>query len=454
MGLRAKIILVVSLVVALSFLGASMLTVRQSEQLMLDAVKVRGRALLEAMASPCAIGMANGDFESVDNYLGQVSEAHVASALGIEHVLILDERGRVYSHSDPTQFGTTPVGPFYARALRAQGPTFHRLELPGRAPLLEAAAPIMAGVRWGTLVVGFSLAREEATMARVRQRVLVTALGLAGASALVVFLLLTFAVLAPLQRLAGAAEALARGELERRLRVNGRDELAQLGRRFNHMAEELSAHTYDLENRVRERARDLIKKNEELSQVNQQLAEAVGLLEKLAITDGLTGLYNRRRFEEALLQEIRRNLRREHPFGLLMIDVDHFKDYNDAHGHQAGDEVLRRLAQLFHQTFRTLDLVARYGGEEFVVLLLETELPGARVAAEKIRAAVAGALFPFGGDQPSGRVTISVGVAAFPEHAQEPEGMVAAADQALYAAKHQGRNRVVAATRQEAGKHA
>jgi diguanylate cyclase (GGDEF)-like protein len=452
MGLRAKIILVVALTVALSFLGAGMLTVRQSEQLLLDAVQVRGQALLAAMASPCAIAMANGDFESVDNYIGQMSDHQLAHTLAIEHVFILDERGRVYSHSDPTLFGTTPPGEFYARAQKARGPIFRRLALPGHAPLLEAAAPIVAGVRWGTLVVGFSLAREEATLVSVRQRILITTLGLAGASALVVFLLLTFAVLAPLKRLAGAAEALARGELERRLHVRGRDELAQLGRRFNHMAEELAAHTHDLENKVRERAHDLIQKNEELSQVNEQLAEAVDLLEKLAITDQLTGLYNRRRFEEALLQEIRRNLRREHPFCLLMIDVDHFKDFNDAHGHQAGDEVLRRLAQLFHQTFRTLDLSARYGGEEFVVLLLETHIAGATVAAEKIRSAVAGAVFPFGGDQPGGRVTISVGVAAFPDHAQDPEGMVAAADQALYAAKHQGRNRVAVAV-QEAGKN-
>jgi len=442
MGLRAKIILVVSLVVAASFLGAGMLTVRQSEGLLLDAVQVRGRALLAAMGTPCAIAMASGDFESVDSYLGQLSEHAIARDLAIEHVMILDPRGKVYAHSDPTLFATSPPGAFYAQALRSRGPVFHRLTRPGLPPILEAAAPIVAGVRWGTLVVGFSLSREEATLAQVRQRILLTALGLAGASALVVFLLLTFAVLAPLQRLAGAAEALARGELERRLKVHGRDELAQLGRRFNHMAEELAAHTHDLENKVRARAHDLIQKNEELSEVNTRLAEAVGLLEKLAITDGLTGLYNRRRFEEALLQEVRRNLRREHPFGLLMIDVDWFKQYNDAHGHPAGDEVLRRLAQVFRDTFRTLDLTARYGGEEFAVLLLETEVRGATVAAEKIRAAVAGTVFPFGADQPGGRLTISVGVAAFPEHAQAPDTLVEAADRALYAAKRQGRNRV------------
>jgi diguanylate cyclase (GGDEF)-like protein len=445
MGLRTKLVLVVSTVVAAAFAGAGVLTIRQLEESLLRGVETRARALLSAMSPPCAIAMGEGDFETVDNYLGQASQGEVAQTLALRHLMILDPRGRVYAHSEPTRFGERPEDPFYARALHSPEPLFRHRREPGQPALLEAAAAISSGVRWGTLVAGFDLAREERQLVAARHRVLLAALGLGGAAALVLFVLITISVLAPLRRLAETAEALARGERDRRIHLRGRDELAQLGRRFNRMAEELSLQTHGLEAKVRERAAQLIEKNEELSVVNERLAEAVTLLERLAVTDGLTGLYNRRKFEEALLLEVRRNLRRDHPFGLLMMDVDNFKHYNDAHGHPAGDEVLRRLAQVFRQTFRSLDLVARYGGEEFVVLLLETELQGASVAAEKIRAAVEAAEFLHTREQPGGRLTLSVGVAAFPEHGHSPEDVLESADRALYAAKRSGRNRVVTA---------
>ncbi|MGQ9823932.1 MAG: diguanylate cyclase [Desulfotomaculales bacterium] len=164
-----------------------------------------------------------------------------------------------------------------------------------------------------------------------------------------------------------------------------------------------------------------------------------------ASKDPLTGLDNRRQLMEALRNELRRAVRYCTPLSLLMLDVDHFKAYNDTHGHPAGDEVLRRLARLLEQNIRTYDRVARYGGEEFVVLLPHTDPKGAFAVAEKLRLLVERTSFPGEETQPEGRLTVSIGVASFPDHASQEDALLAAADRALYAAKAAGRNRVAAA---------
>ncbi|HWN70963.1 MAG TPA: GGDEF domain-containing protein, partial [Haliangium sp.] len=146
--------------------------------------------------------------------------------------------------------------------------------------------------------------------------------------------------------------------------------------------------------------------------------------------------------QQHLQREIERSKRNRLPLSLLMIDVDHFKQYNDRHGHPAGDGILRRLARLMDADRRTNDLCARYGGEEFVMLLVDTEKHTAARVAERLRRRVADHAFPHAGTQPGGRLSISVGVASFPGDSSSAAGLVEAADQALYQAKRQGRNRV------------
>ncbi|MBI2469032.1 MAG: GGDEF domain-containing protein, partial [Candidatus Rokubacteria bacterium] len=129
------------------------------------------------------------------------------------------------------------------------------------------------------------------------------------------------------------------------------------------------------------------------------------------------------------------------PFAVLMVDIDRFKQYNDSHGHLAGDQLLSRIAALFKETTRTIDYVARYGGEEFLVILHEVGADGALPAAERIRTRVAGEKFGPADQQ----VTVSIGIATFPEHGDSPEAIIARADAMLYEAKRGGRNRVVLA---------
>lgn len=175
-----------------------------------------------------------------------------------------------------------------------------------------------------------------------------------------------------------------------------------------------------------------------------KLGDTLEALRLLATHDELTGLLNRREFDRLLALETERARRFALPLGLLMADLDHFKGINDQHGHQAGDEVLREVAQRLQRQVRSVDWAARLGGEEFGFLLVQAEGSSAGAAAERLREAIAGTPIVAQGQALS--VTISVGVAVLPNHGLTGAELMVAADQALYAAKRAGRNRVVAHT--------
>jgi len=179
--------------------------------------------------------------------------------------------------------------------------------------------------------------------------------------------------------------------------------------------------------------------------VEIRLRESLAEQSELAARDSLTGLYNRRTFDYRLADEIRRARRYNRPLVLIMIDIDHFKNYNDQHGHVHGDRVLQDLAKVLVNSVRATDFVARYGGEEFAIILPETNKTSSMSAAEKIRAAVAAHPFPLGNSQPGGMLTLSLGIANYPEDMPDGDALVERADQALYHAKHTGRNRAVMA---------
>jgi diguanylate cyclase (GGDEF)-like protein len=164
----------------------------------------------------------------------------------------------------------------------------------------------------------------------------------------------------------------------------------------------------------------------------------------LSITDPLTGLVNRRYLEERLSEELERSKRHRFAMSFLMIDIDFFKEYNDQHGHPAGDLALEMTAQCLKSALRSADVAARYGGEEFSVLLPQTNISEAHVIAERIRRRVERTQYPHGKSQPHGAVTVSIGISAFGPRLDTPAQVVAAADHALYVAKSHGKNRVEA----------
>ncbi len=161
--------------------------------------------------------------------------------------------------------------------------------------------------------------------------------------------------------------------------------------------------------------------------------------EEAAFTDHLTGLANRRRFERQLEREVARMSRFGHPFSLLMLDIDSFKNLNDSYGHDAGDEAIRRISRVLREGTRGIDLAARIGGEEFAILLVETNRNGGLEVAERLRMAIKALEIP-----QAGHITGSFGVAECPGDAQTSADILKAADVALYEAKRNGRDRVVA----------
>jgi diguanylate cyclase (GGDEF)-like protein len=169
-----------------------------------------------------------------------------------------------------------------------------------------------------------------------------------------------------------------------------------------------------------------------------QNAHYVERVKQLAYLDGLTGIFNRRFFELRIVDEIERARRYGTAMAVIMSDIDQFKKLNDEFGHLLGDEVLRQVSSLFQQNLRKIDVVCRYGGEEFALLLTQTSAEQAVAVAEKLRKMVEGWHFP---GVPR-MVTVSAGVAAFPDHGASRDELVRAADNALYCAKQSGRNRI------------
>jgi diguanylate cyclase (GGDEF)-like protein len=184
------------------------------------------------------------------------------------------------------------------------------------------------------------------------------------------------------------------------------------------------------------RVRSLLKRKN----MHDRLLEKYWTARQQATLDSLTGLANHGFFQKHLAAEMERARRFREPLGLLMIDVDSFKQYNDMNGHPAGDEVLKTIAVLIQKTVRTSDLAARYGGEEFAVVLPRTDRKGTLVTAGKILRAVSDHSFRHGEKQPEGRVTVSIGASAAPPEGIDPQRLVAAADDALYVAKGAGKN--------------
>jgi diguanylate cyclase (GGDEF)-like protein len=190
---------------------------------------------------------------------------------------------------------------------------------------------------------------------------------------------------------------------------------------------------------------------EVITQLTERIADRASLaladiklrdsLRTQAIEDPLTGLYNRRFMEAAVLREITRARRDNEPIGVVMIDIDRFKKFNDTYGHQAGDEMMREVGRVIRSHVRAGDLACRYGGEEFVIILHKAPGEVSRQRAEQLRSAI-GSLHFAQGSERGQRVTVSIGVATFPENGASWEALLKAADEALYAAKQAGRNRV------------
>ncbi len=184
--------------------------------------------------------------------------------------------------------------------------------------------------------------------------------------------------------------------------------------------------------------------NGQVQHLNSELREANEKLHHISTEDSLTGLYNRRHFDDRIEQEIARTLSFGRDLALAMVDIDFFKNYNDSIGHPAGDKALATIGEFIRKSIRETDLAFRYGGEELVIIMPETTRESAISVAERIRGAVEKQPFDGESSQPNGSLTVSIGVAVLEGGSKNKEEFVSAADKALYKAKSLGRNKVVA----------
>lgn len=237
--------------------------------------------------------------------------------------------------------------------------------------------------------------------------------------------LLSLSIIGPLTRLTEGAARVAGGDLSVEIAADPPREIERLATMFNTMVAYLR------------------EAQQELTSVNLALNERNQDLEAISSTDALTGLHNRRRMLDALNTEVARHGRHGRSFSIVMVDVDHFKKYNDTYGHPAGDALLKKVGGVLKSSLRTNDFAARYGGEEFLILLPDQDQKGAVEVAERIRQRIEAETEDKANKRQA--VTASLGVATFPESGRTADPLLANADAALYRAKHSGRNRVLTA---------
>lgn len=218
-------------------------------------------------------------------------------------------------------------------------------------------------------------------------------------------------IILPINRLMGGVRKFAEGNFTTQVPVTSQDEIGELSQAFNVMALNIK---HDRQK-----------------------------LTALTIMDEKTGLFNFRHFKQAINEEMKRAERYNRNLGLIMIDIDYFKHYNDTNGHQMGDLLLKELANILKESVRETDMVARFGGEEFIILLPETTRMQSTQLAENLRLRIQNHIFPMEEKQPNKDLTVSIGVAFYPfKSVVSPDTMLEKADQALYKAKKKGRNRV------------
>ncbi len=444
-GTRLALLAAGAVLLTMALAGGAM-TRAMSETYREDA-RMRAASLLGTLAVPCAMSLAVHALDRLDGYLTEVTRVG-GEHMHVMQVAMLDAAGHVIARSasgtdahSRRDEGDVLDGEFMNKAAIADDALWREV-VDGRGNgVLLVSMPAVSGLRWGTLVAAFDLRPVQVRTAWARRALAGFSLALAVVLALVLYVGLMRMVVRPVRVLADAAAAIQQGNLSARAGLQRSDELGRLSLVFDNMADEVERATQSLEAKVAERSAEVRRKNGELEELNHQLQKAVAELARLARTDALTNVHNRRHFAEVIEHEVAQSSTRTTT--LLMIDVDHFKRLNDAFGHPCGDVVLREIATILSLGLRSADVLTRYGGEEFAAILLETGPEQGMEVAERLRHAIESHDFAAATGKPVGQVTVSLGVATHPLHASTPEELIGRSDEALYLAKAAGRNKVV-----------
>lgn len=422
MRISTKVALSISVVVAVAGAMATTVALSVQEQERRAEFAAKSIETLQLLAASVGASVAEQRHERVQALIDNVANQKDKFPQ-VTDLVVIDLHGRVLAALDPTRFNDVVEDSDLASDLALHDPRARQ-----EKGALSVVVPLRTTHHHGVIRARFEQERLALSIAQQKRDagVLVVATMLLVAVAL--DWILRRLVASRITKLAQTAGALSAGRLTVRANASGKDEIAALGHSFNRMAGALQHYTDDLEQIISERTDDLQKANRRL--------------EQLAITDQLTGLANRRHFDENARRALEVARRNERPLSVVLADADSFKTINDRHGHAVGDAVLQCIARVMADNARKADLVARVGGEEFAVLMPEAGVGLARQGAERMREALERTVHlqvPQLGDS---AMTASFGVAAYERADDRLEDLLSAADTALYRSKTAGRNRV------------
>ncbi|ADC70617.1 diguanylate cyclase [Thioalkalivibrio sp. K90mix] len=415
LGIRQKVVLILLTVLLTALSISGYLVLRDVERNVLDETDRRGAETADYLARSLAYPVVGYDYHTLQLLLEQVVEAG-----GVVHVRVISDRGN----------------------------TMAEMQHPQREELERVAfeRPIMLDDRdVGYLEMELSIEPILAQLQQQKRALIQREVAVIALIAAAEFIALSWIIIGPLTRVSRSLESNVdeNGVILRDIPVGSRDEIGELARRFNQMRAQLNTANEQLRGRVEAADRELKEAYDQLLRQQSELEASNMELEQLTLTDPLTGLGNRRAFQEAIEKDVALFRRHGDPASLLILDLDAFKQINDTHGHEGGDRILRRFAELLQDRVRTTDLVCRLGGEEFAVFLRRAEPEDALAIAEALREAVA-AMEVALDDGARASITVSIGVAwlSLEDDLTTTRALCRAADQAMYASKRRGRNRV------------
>lgn len=401
-SLEAKLCLLTIGTLFVVMLGVGHLAMTQNQKMLMEQKTEGFEAVTRALSLSASQLVAKSDPKLIELVSSRVKNSH----LELEYLIVADKAGRtLYAESQNLPKKPYPEGMRWwvvARRIMGYGGI-------STDNIHSVSVPAMVGPNeLGTLTAGFKLTRAK-ELADTVQAMVLLAMAIGLILGVICAVVMARSMSGALQSLIQGAKDVSAGNFGFRIMNETGDEIEDLTEAFNYMVETLG----NSHERLVERAN----------------------------TDSLTGLYNHRYFQERLAAEVSRASRYGHSLSLLIIDIDFFKNFNDAHGHPTGDTALREIGVILTQSTREADVAVRYGGEEFAIILPETPMREAASLAERIRQAVEKHVFYDGnGEQTS--LTISAGLAEHPTHCSDRTSLIAAADTALYQAKVVGRNRV------------
>jgi len=399
-SLRTKLILLTTTLVIATQLATGFFIVRHVKKTMSAEYHQQMLPLAANLAHVCTSAMIGKDLLELRNLLRiAMTQENISQAF------ILDKDGKVMMHNRLTEVGKLRTDVQAQTAIQADRPgvSLDYTTADDESIMTDIFAPIeISGSRLGTIVLTCSHLHIAEQVNDLTFHIITILIGGILASITCAVLLASY-LTNPLHNLTKIASEITTGSFpSQRLQISGNDEISALTDSFNEMAIQLK---------------------------------------KMVYHDPLTGAYNRQMFQQRIAREFAHSRRHNLPLALLMIDVDHFKKINDTFGHLVGDHVLKEISDLLRTTVRTDDYVARFGGEEFVVIAPSTTPQTAVVLAERVRATIAG--HPFAIDEIQSRqLTVSIGISNLNSDIHTVDDLIRFADNALYAAKDSGRNRV------------